>query len=113
MDGRRDGRPAFPYPPLRFVGAGDNYIYFTVTATIDNYKRIKDTKRKTKRNSFMMFPVCLITKTMISTHIANNLPDGKLRLRFNFCGTFFLLIPGNGNWELRSLDTSLADMYRP
>jgi len=23
-DGLTDGRPAFPYPPLRFVGAGDN-----------------------------------------------------------------------------------------
>ena len=57
-----------------------NYIYFTVTATIDNYKRIRDTKLKTKRNQFMMFPVCLITKTTISTHIANNLPDGKLQL---------------------------------
>jgi hypothetical protein len=29
-----------------------------------------------KRNQFMMFPVCLITKMTISTHIANNLPDG-------------------------------------
>ena len=27
-DGRNNGRPAFPYPPLRFVGAGDNKLIF-------------------------------------------------------------------------------------
>jgi hypothetical protein len=25
-DGLTDGCPAFPYPPLRFAGAGDNYM---------------------------------------------------------------------------------------
>jgi hypothetical protein len=26
MDGLTNGRPSFPYPPLRFAGAGDNNI---------------------------------------------------------------------------------------
>lgn len=49
----------------------------------------------------MMFPVCLITEMTINTHIANNLPDRKLRLRFNFPGTFFHFPQemGNGNYE--------------
>ena len=49
----------------------------------------------------MMFLVCLITKMTIDTNIAfaNNLPNGKLRLRFNFPGEM-----GNGNYEALELD---------
>jgi hypothetical protein len=32
--GRTDGSPAFPYPPLRFVGAGDKKTNVIVTNTI-------------------------------------------------------------------------------
>ena len=55
-------------------------------------------------NQFMMFLVCLITKMTIDTNIAfaNNLPNGKLRLRFNFPGEM-----GNGNYE--ALELSLVD----
>jgi len=32
MDGLTDGRPPFPYPPLRFAGAGDNMCKHTCIA---------------------------------------------------------------------------------
>jgi hypothetical protein len=64
-------------------------------------------------NQFMMFLVCLITKMTIDTNIAfaNNLPNGKLRLRFNFPGEMGITKPWSCLWsiQVRPISTRITD----
>ena len=42
-----DGCPAFPYPPLRFAGARDNYVQ------INSVNALKDNKSNVKKQTYI------------------------------------------------------------
>ena len=71
-----DGCPTFPYPPLRFAGAGDNYVQInSVNALKDNKSNVKKTNLYTNFN----FICNIIISNLI--HYKN---DSMISLNFQF-----------------------------